>query len=248
MSATTERTRDLGEAVLRLLGESGDARLASLTREELVSLGDSPVLADAGDEEWWARLEPAVRQGVLQTAQRGLVARNLLLADPPGLRVADEVQVVLRARHEPSWLLVLGEPRQDGQEHGPGVQVALLGIDLAAHRTSAVLVTTRLEGVYAHRLTTPAVALDAAAEWLVRPLQEGRALVGRTIEAILPADPDPAPDQAGRARTRRAIVMGDGTGWVLSWRGPDGVPGAADPVDVAGLRAALVDAVAGLGR
>lgn len=100
--------------------------------------------------------------------------------------------------------MVLGEPVTD--EGNTGVQVALHGIDLAEHDTSAVLISSRIEGIYAHRLVRPAIAMDSVVDWLLRPPTEGAAMVGRTIEALLPVDP-------GRdAVTRtRAIVLGTGT-------------------------------------
>ena len=66
--------RGLVDAVLA--GEDG--RLPSLTREELIALGDNPVLRSAEDDAWWAGLDEAAQVAVLFTARRGLVARDLL--------------------------------------------------------------------------------------------------------------------------------------------------------------------------
>jgi hypothetical protein len=231
---------DLHQAVLDLLGSAGDAKLPSLTRDELFALGDRPALGHAEDDLWWAELDSEARDLVAETAQRGLIARNLIVAgesDPP-LAVADPVQIVLRTRNAPAWLLVLGEPGADSTL--PAVQVALLGIDLAAHRTSAVLIATRIVGIWAHRLTVPAIAMDAAVSWLLRPPPAGKKTVGRTIEALLPAS---APG-AGTTDSR-AIVMTSGRQTVLSRIGRDG-PGISRLVSRADLRGWIIDAIGSL--
>lgn len=238
---------DLSQAVLDLLGAAGDARLPSLTRDELFALGDEPALAHGEDERWWAALDTPSRSLVAETAQRGLIARNLVVAtegDPP-LVVADSVQVVLRARHSPAWLVVLGEPGAD--EGVPAVQVALLGIDLAAHETSAVLIQTRLVGIWAHRLTRPDVAVDAAVSWLLRPPLPGQDVVGRTVEVLLPA----AAPGSGTTDVR-AVVMTNGAEAVLAGFGSDAgpeepaEPPEPRPLDAGGLRRWLVNAVGSL--
>lgn len=234
---------DLAQVVVDLLAVDGDVLLPSLTREELHTLGDQPVLAHAGDEQWWSSLGQASRELVADTAQRGLIARNLIVGsdgDPP-LVVADPVQVVLRARHEPAWLLVLGEPGS-GEPATP-VQFAVCGIDLREHQTSAVLISTRIEGIYAHRLTRPAIAVDAIVSWLLRPPADGAVTTGRTVELMLPAD-----GARGREPSSdvRAILVGTGTQWVLSRLGPEGEPGEPMPIDASGLRAWIVDSIASL--
>lgn len=233
---------DLAAAVLAILAERGDAQLPALTREELRALGDQPVLGHGGDDAWWSGLDKPVRQLVVETAQRGLIARNLIVGsdgDPP-LRVADAVQVVLRARHEPAWIVVVAEPSPDSTV--PATQVALYGIDLAEHDTAAVLIAARIEGIYAHRLARPAVAIDAAVGWLLAPPAEGTPTVGRTVEVLLPADAErrDAVDQV------RAIVLGTGADWQLSVLDATGDPGDPQPIDAAGLRPWLIDAITSL--
>jgi hypothetical protein len=233
---------ELSAAVLALLGERGDAQLPALTREELHALGDQPVLGHGGDDAWWAALDGSAREMVVETAQRGLIARNLIVGsdgDPP-LRVADTVQVVLRARHEPAWILVVAEPAPDSTV--PATQVALYGIDLAEYDTAAVLISARIEGIYAHRLTRPAAAVDAAVEWLLAPPADDAVTVGRTAEALLPVDPQ---RRNGTAQVR-AIVLGTRADWRLSVLDPSGEPSEPEPIDAPALRRWLVDAIAGL--
>lgn len=239
---------DLGRAVLGLIAHEGSALLPSLTREELRALGDQPMLTDVEDERWWAELSEDARGPVVECAQRGLVARGLLVAtddaDPDAgpdrsrLAVAESVQVVLRARHEPAWLIVLGEPTQ--QPDRPGVQVAVSGIDLRAHRTSAALLSVRLVGIYTHRLAAPAIAVDAMVDWLMRPAP-GPDPVGRTVQVILPAA-----QPGGVAGDVRAIVLSGRAECHLADVVPGDRPGEPRPVDRAALRHWLIDAVGSL--
>lgn len=234
---------DLAAAVLALLGSHGDVQLPALTREELRALGDQPVLGHGGDDAWWAELDVPARELVVETAQRGLIARNLIVGsdgDPP-LRVADPVQVVLRARHEPAWILVVAQPSPDSTT--PAAQVALYGIDLAEHDTAAVLIAARIEGIYAHRLTVPTVAVDAAVEWLLAPPADDAVTVGRTAEVLLPADPQ----RRDAVAEARAIVLGTGTEWCLSVLDATGEPSDPQPTDAPDLREWLIAAIAGLG-
>jgi hypothetical protein len=243
------------EVVLRLLAAGPEGRLPALTREELFALGDRPVLAHGGDLAWWTGLDAPTRQVVVDTAQRGLVARRLLVGgDPPGpaLVAAEEVQVVLRARREPSWIMVLGEPAQsgrpsdgdpsdEGQARGPGYQVALTGIDLGSSPGAAVLISARVEGIYVNRLATPVVAFDEAVEWLLRPVPAELVRVGRTVEVLPPRLDDERPGQGVRAMVLRA-----GQDWAWSRVDPQGSAGAAQPPVPAAVRSFLVAAVSDL--
>ena len=232
---------DPGQVILDLLAGDGDAALPSLTREDLRALGDQPMLAHAGDEQWWSSLDQRSRELVAETAQRGLIARNLIVAsdgDPP-LLVADPVQVAFRARHEPAWLLVLGEP--GSEEAAAPVQIVVSGIDLREHDTSAVLISARIEGIYALRLAHPAIAVDAVVDWLLRPPPADAPTVGRTVELMLPTD-----RVGDRVADVRAIVMGTGTQWVLSQLGANGEPGEPEAIDATGLRGWLVDSISSL--
>lgn len=234
---------DLSEVVVDLLATDGDHQLPSLTREELYALGDQPVLADAADVRWWDGLSQHARDLVAETAQRGLIARNLITASDavqgPPLVVDDSVQVILQARRMPSWLIVVGEPTDD--KTLPPAQVALSGIDLREHDTSAVLMSTRIAGIYAHRLTRPRTALDAAAEWLLAVPDAPAGPVGRTVEVILPVD-------LGRSGVgdTRAIVLTAGDQARISVLDADGQPGEPEPTDQAMLREWLIAQVAGL--
>lgn len=242
MAAVTTEPIDLSTAVLALLGEHGDASLPSLTREELRALGDRPVLGHGGDDAWWDGLDEPARRLVVETAQRGLIARELIQAaegEPP-LRVSDVVQVVLRARHEPAWIVVVGEPSEDPSV--PAAQVALYGIDLAAQETAAVLIAARIEGIYAHRLTSPARAMDAAVEWLLAPPATDTSTVGRTVEALLPRDPQ----VRNTIADVRAIVLGTGREWRLAQLDDAGRAGEPEPVDAAELRAWLLRSIGSL--
>jgi len=220
---------DPSTTVRRLLDSADDVTLPTLTREELTSLGDAPVLAHRGDTQWWDDLAADARQLVVQTAQRGLVARRLLTARPgqDELFVADEVQVILRARHEPSWLLVLREP---GEIEQADVRVVVSGIDLHAHETAAALIEIRVDGIYGHRLAASLTAVDAVLGWLLRPPAAGDATVGRTVEALTPAE-------VGTAVThQRAILIGTGATWQRAFVDPAGTPAEPEPIDEAALR------------
>jgi hypothetical protein len=251
---------DLESAIVNRLAAQPDVRLPSLTREELYALGDQPVLADAGDVHWWQALDQTTQEVVAESAQRSLIARNLLVPDSDGhrtLTVADEVQIILAARRAPSWLMVLGEPGLGAPTFGAahaqsGVQIALTGIDLRAHQTAAVLISARIQGIYAHRLVTPALAMDEAAIWLTRAPTADQGQIGRSVETILPAEAEPTrvgnPGQPAPTRRTRALVLSDENQWVLAVLDPDGSPGQPSVVQAATLRARLVDFVAGLAQ
>jgi len=220
---------DPSTTVRRLLDGADDVTLPTLTREELVALGDAPVLADGADAQWWTGLDADARQLVVQAAQRGLVARRLLTARPgqDELFVADEVQVILRARHEPSWLVVLREP---DQTEGADVRVVVSGIDLRVHETAAALIGIRVDGIYAHRLAAGPTAVEAVVGWLLRPPAPGASTVGRTVEALTPAE-------VGTTVTyQRAILIGTGAAWQRAFVDTAGNPADPEPIDEAALR------------
>jgi hypothetical protein len=233
---------DLAESTGRLVGESGDRQLASLTREELYGVGDDPVLGHAADVVWWDDLTEREQGLVLETAQRGLAARNLLVPDGDGeLVAADEVRVVLAARRAPSRIVVLTDPAVRTSD-GPGLQLALLGLPVVEAAPYAFLVSLRIEGVYLHRLVTAAAAPGVATEWLLRSPdgtladEDETAGAGRTIEVLDPGDADTD------AARHRAIVVGRGGAWALS-EVVDGAPGEPIPIDGAGLRSWLADRI-----
>jgi hypothetical protein len=177
---------ELTEIVPRLLAATGDVALASLTREELLALGDQPVLAQTGDQQWWAGLSETEQALVRATAERGLWARNLLRPGPNGgdLVLDDGVRIVLTARRMPSWLAVLLAP----DELGAAAQIVVSGIDLTANTTSAALIGVQIDGVHRHRLVSAAKALTELTGWLLeepRTPQTGKP-VTRTVEILRP--------------------------------------------------------------
>lgn len=226
MDVSPEEVDDTSRTVLDILADPGDGTLPSLTREELFTLSDAPALAHAGDREWWHGLDATARELVAQTAQRGLVARNLLLAAEggDGLVIDRRIRTILRARSEPSWLAVLGEPANTD------VQIVASGIDLRDAQTAAALVSARLEGIYLNRLVSPADALDTLADWLVREPQQDENPTGRTIELLAPR----RPGLVDQVTSTRAIVLGNGHSWVLCEVELD-QPGDPRPVDARAL-------------
>lgn len=242
-ASSTQPIDDTSALVRSILDGPSDGTLPSLTREELFTLSDEPVLGHGGDTQWWQQLDAAGQELVMQTAQRGLVARNLLVAGGgdsdgsdgsdggDGLDIDARVRVILRARREPSFLLVAGEPAAE-------VQFTGYGIDLVAGEHAAVLVSARLEGIYLNRLLTPAAAADTLAGWLVRSPADAEP-AGRTIEVIHPAGSGGSGDEVS---SERAIVFGDGASWVLSEiDAADGSPRAPRPSDETAVRTWISD-------
>lgn len=209
MTHATSDVDDTARAVLDILAAPGDGTLPSLTREELFTLSDEPVLAHGADRQWWQSLSDDGRELVAQTAQRGLVARNLLTAaaDVDGLSVDDRVCVILRARREPAWLVVMGEPADSD------VQIVANGIDLEPDVSAAALVSARLEGVYLNRLVAATDAVPILVDWLLREPRESSGRTGRTVEIVRPRHPDAVEE----VTATRAIVLGaGGAGWVIA--------------------------------
>lgn len=207
---------DAAMAARSILGETGDVQLASLTREELRGLGDDALVANAADTLWWDGLAEREQELVLETAQRGLLARNLLAPDGQGELVAtDEVKVVLAARTAPDWILVLAEPAAEHDSDGAPLQLALLALPTPSGRPPAVLVTARLEGIYLHRLVTTDSAYRVAADWLLRAAPEVEAEIGRTVEVLAPRENGSA-DSGRGLHTTRALVVGRGQARLLA--------------------------------
>lgn len=228
---------DLAAAIAVLIEETGDRQLASLTREELYGVGDDPVLGHAADLVWWDGLTEREQGLVLETAQRGLVARNLLVPDGADEVVAaDEVRIVLAARRAPSRIVVLTDAAVRTSD-GSGLQLALLGLPAETAAPSAYVVSARIEGVYLHRLVTAEIAPDLAVEWLLRapdqPVSGDEVDAGRTIEILRPGD------TGVDAARHRAVLVGRGGAWALS-EVRDGAPDEPSPVDAEILRAWLI--------
>lgn len=225
---------DLPGTVVELLAAVRDVKLPSLTREELFALDDAPALIHAEDQRWWDSLDAAGQSLVVDTAQRGMIARNLIVADDElGLRLDRRVRVVLQARRDPSWLVVVREPELSE------IRVVASGIDLTDGHTDAVLISARIEGVYANRLTSLSIALRSIAGWLTRGEAEAEAPIGRTIETLVPRDPA----RTSEIISSRAIVMGASGQWRLSEIGADGQPADAEVTDDERLRTWLLERV-----
>ena len=228
------------EVLLERALDTDGGLLPSLTREELVALGDTPVLQSADDEIWWAALGEQARAAVVAAARRSLVARGLLIParGTDDLAVADPVRIVLETRTHPSWLLVLREPTA-----AVDVYVVAAGIDVDDSGSAAVLLSARVEGIYLNRLYRPDVAIDEIAAWLVeRPADEPIDLdrpVARTFELIRPR----RPGVRDAVADRRGIVLGAGPAWRLADVDPDGSQSEPEPVDRPALRARLAELV-----
>lgn len=255
---------DAQAAALRLLGETDDVQLSSLTREELRGVGDDPLLANAADTLWWEALGEREQELVLETAQRGLLARNLLEpSGEAGLRATEEVRVVLAARTAPDWIMVLGEPGAPRDSDGAPSQISLLALPTASGSASqrppahsetppgAVLVTGRLEGIYLHRLVAGETVYAVAADWLLRPHEDGdedagkdagkdagedagEAASGRTVELLLPGE-------AGLTSIRALVLQSQGAAFLSVVR--DGEPTEPEATDVTSLASWLGERV-----
>ena len=193
-----------------LLAESDESKLPSLTREELLAVSASPALLHVADVTWWAGLELATRAVVRSSAQRSLLARNLLLAGPTpeALALADELRLILAARQYPSVVLAGHELDEQGSvadlaDRSPDITV--LGIDLHDDHRDALLLSTEVAGVYAHRLTRPALGIGAVAKWLRRP-GTSDAVQLRHLQVVRPA-----PDADGTSSTTQFLVLRSGS-------------------------------------
>lgn len=221
----TSPQQELAQTAHRILTESADGRLVSLSREELIGLGDDPLLAHAGDAAWWEQLSLPEQELVLDTVQRSLVARNLLTPDENGQIVASsEARLILAARTAPSSIVVLTDTVLRDSED-VGLQLVLLELPTE----DGVVITSRVEGVYLHRLVRTDDAAGIAADWLLRS-DQGTGEAGRTIQ-VLRSDGE-------QTSSDRRIVMGRGGQW--AWCGvDDGGPGTAEPVDAPAIAAWL---------
>lgn len=229
---------DLAEAVrTRLLDSGGDALLPPLTREELIVLGDDPVLRHSHDELWWEGLDEGRRDLVREVALRALVARGLLVPDAEGdLEIDVEARIVLQARRGPSTVLVAREPAEqpggalpDGD--APRPELAVLGVDLAEGVRSGYVVSTYVSSILSARLVSPETAGRLLTGWLLRPAPEGREVVGRTLEVLRP--------QSGGdgVETARAMLVTDGSVVHVSEVTAEGTPAAPAQLDGAALYA-----------
>ncbi len=238
----TAHTRDLIDVVL---GDERDIALPSLTREELIAMGDEPALAEAEDELWWQAQSDEVREALVTACHRGLVARQLLVPDlqTGGLVATDAVRVVLETRRHPSWLCVVREPV--GQED---TRVVIYGIE---HESAppAAMICARVEGIYLLRLTSAETAIDEAARWLTDLEfhtetpddldREGRPLL-RAVEIVLPRRPGVRDEPADR----RALLAWAGEAWRLAELDTQGDAMPEQQVSTGDVRSWLRDAIA----
>jgi hypothetical protein len=154
---------DALEALLDDLDGHESVPYPSLTRDELLSLGDEPLLLDTDDVEWLDRLSPGTRAEVVATAQRGLVARDLVSArDAETLDVDRRVRMILALRRVPAFVTLAGS----ASDHPVFRCYGVLGPD----GTAAVLVEVRrMPGVGEYRLCTPRYAAGVVSRFLLTP-------------------------------------------------------------------------------
>ncbi len=138
----------------------------TLTRDELLSLNDAPLLRDTEDSAWWAGLDERTRAEVFATAQRGLLARGLVSIDPADARQLDitaRVRTVLALRSAPAFVTLVGNAGQPS----PGLRCyGVLGPD----EQVAVLVEARIiTGVAEYLLCRPNYAATVVTRFLFAP-------------------------------------------------------------------------------
>jgi hypothetical protein len=206
--------RDLIDVVL---GDAQDISLPSLTREELVAMGDEPMLAEAEDELWWQAQSDEVREALVGASHRGLVARGLLKPDleTGGLVAVDTVRVVLETRRHPSWLCVVREPVAQDE-----TRVVIAGIE-RDDAPPAAMITARIEGIHLSRLMGADEAVGEAVRWLTDTEfhtdtpngmdPAGRPLL-RAVEVLLPRRPGVREEMGDR----RALLVAVDSSWRLA--------------------------------
>lgn len=214
---------DLVAAVRSRLQDTGSYDLPSLTREELVVLGDDPVLRHSHDELWWAGLDERAQQLVRETALRSLIAHQLLVVDSDGdLALSEDVHIVLQARRGPSVVVMAREPtEQPGgvvEDDRPRPELSILGIDLVEGERSAFVLCGHVAAIASHRLAAPALAAEALTSFLLHPPADGEPVVGRAVEVLRPG-------VDGTAEVSRALLVTDGRGAHLSQLDATGTPG-----------------------
>ena len=153
-------------ALLERLDGVDHVDLPTLTREELLSLGDLPAFGDADDLAWWGGLSSETRDEVAAGAQRGLLGRRLIGpdADPTRVRVDPDLQVTLAIRSAPAFLTVVGVPGR------PTPSVRALGVLDEHGAVSAVLLERRpVAGVCDFVLASESYAAMAVTRFLFEP-------------------------------------------------------------------------------
>ncbi len=182
-------------AVEQLFDDLGDEEYVSyppLTRDELVGLGDEPLLRDIEDLTWWSDLDERTRTEVSATAQRGLLARGLVALDPAGatrIDVTPRVRTVLALRSAPAFVTLVGNVGR------PSPTLRCYGV-LGPEQRVAVLVEARImTGIAEYLLCRPAYAAGVVTRFLLAPPDA--------------SDPDarPAPDGLGTHVVQRRLEL-----------------------------------------
>ena len=202
---------------------SDGVRLPRLTREELVALGDRPVLVDADDRSWWAGLDRDQQREIVTTAQHGLIARDLARPDGDGLELDGRLKFVLAVRSAPAWL---GVASGDTRLLAHGVDLPEGPFVLLEHRP--------LPGVANFVGMKAEPGVDAIVAFLLRSPADGEDVVSRRLEVL---HPEPEPDTQ-----RRILLVGRREARVAPVSA-DGVAGEPVPTDPAALRATVLELI-----
>lgn len=202
---------------------SDGVRLPRLTREELVALGDQPALVDADDHAWWAGLGATQREQVVESAWRGLLARDLARSTRQGMQADARLRFIVAARRAPAWLAVASA---DTVLRAHGLDLPEGPYLLLEHRPVpgvANFVGMKLDP-----------GLDAVAAYLLRVPPDGEETVTRRLEVFHP-EPDPSTE-------RRLLLVGHHVAQI-AMVSTDGQTGAPVPSDPAALTTTLRELV-----
>jgi hypothetical protein len=212
------------------LGEEQFVRYPSLTRDELISIGDQPMLHDAEDLAWWDGLDEGTRAQVRATAQRGLLARGLVSldgSDPAVLDVSSPLRTVLALRRVPAFVTLVGPAA------GRSPTLRCYGVLGPDSRTAVLLEARILTGVAEYLLCTPAYAATAVTRFLFAPpdpddpaavpaeAELGGRMVLRRLELFPPGE---------LSDGRRFVAVAGVSAGALAPVGSDGRPGPAAQV------------------
>ena len=201
-----------------------DKILPTLTREELRALEDDPVIGLVEEDQWWTDLSEVERQSIRSAATRSLLARDLVWPTTDNRAATDpDLALLLNTRSAPTWLLALGERWLPGDgssvPDSDAPRGAVLVCGTAEEDADNAVICAPVEGLYLNRLTTRELAVQAAADWMLRVPSDPDLVVQRTVDVLVPGLP-----------RRHGLVMGVGkTDWVFTEVRPDGVDEDATP-------------------